>query len=284
MFAGSTSPLQIGDWHVDPGTDTISQGQETQKLEPRTMRLLMLLAQSEGAVVSADRMLAEVWPGVIVSPASVYQAVSRLRRLLRDTDPSPTYIATVPRKGYRLVAPVRPVEPVPTPTEEETQNSRRWPLLAGLGGLLLIAAIALVVVWTQFGKRAPPLADTISIVVLPFMDMTAEKNDQAFCDGLTEELSNWLAQIPTLRVVARTSAFAYRGKEVDVRTIGHALGTTHVLEGSLRRSGNQLRVTTQLVSAKDGYHIWSATFDRPMEDVVKIRPNTATFARTVTVR
>src|SRR5690242_13255240 len=147
MFAGSTSPLQIGDWLVDPGTDTISQGQETQKLEPRTMRLLILLAQSEGAVVSADRMLAEVWPGVIVSPASVYQAVSRLRRLLRDTDPSPTYIATVPRKGYRLVAPVRPVEPVPTPTEEETQKSRRWPLLAGLGGLLLIAAIALVVVW-----------------------------------------------------------------------------------------------------------------------------------------
>ena len=275
MFAGSTSPLQIGDWLVDPGTDTISQGQETQKLEPRTMRLLMLLAQSEGAVVSADRMLAEVWPGVIVSPASVYQAVSRLRRLLRDTDPSPTYIATVPRKGYRLVAPVRPVEPVPTPTEEETQNSRRWPLLAGLGGLLLIAAIALVVVWTQFGKRAPPLADTISIVVLPFMDMTAEKNDQAFCDGLTEELSNWLAQIPTLRVVARTSAFAYRGKELDVRTIGHALGTTHVLEGSLRRSGNQLRVTTQLVSAKDGYHIWSATFDRPMEDVVKIQEEVA---------
>jgi TolB-like protein/DNA-binding winged helix-turn-helix (wHTH) protein/tetratricopeptide (TPR) repeat protein len=277
MLADSTSPLQIGDWLVDPGTDTISQGQETQKLEPRTMRLLILLAHSEGAVVSADRMLAEVWPGVIVSPASVYQAVSRLRRLLRDTDPSPTYIATVPRKGYRLVAAVKPVEPpAPTPeAEAQIRKSRRWPLLAGLGGLLLIAAIALVVVWTQFGKRVPPVADTISIVVLPFLDITADKNDQAFCDGLTEELSNWLAQIPTLRVVARTSAFAYRGKEVDVRSIGRALGTTHVLEGSLRRSGNQLRVTTQLVSAKDGYRIWSATFDRTMEDVVKIQEEVA---------
>jgi len=240
------------------------------------MRLLMLLAQSDGAVVSADRMLAEVWPGVIVSPASVYQAVSRLRRLLRDTDPSPTYIATVPRKGYRLVAAVKPIEPPAPAAEAETLKSRRWPLFAGVGGgLLVIAAIALVVVWTQFGKRAPPVLDTVSIVVLPFMDITADKNDQAFCDGLTEELSNWLAQIPTLRVVARTSAFAYRGKDVDVRSIGRALGTTHVLEGSLRRSGNQLRVTTQLVSAKDGYRIWSATFDRTMEDVVKIQEEVA---------
>ena len=274
MLAGSTSALQIGDWRVDPGTDTISQGHETQKLEPRTMRLLMLLAQSEGGVVSAERMLAEVWPGVIVSPASVYQAVSRLRRLLRDTDPTPTYIATVPRKGYRLVAPVRPVE-APSADQATPVKKRHWPLLAGIGALVLVVTIALVAGLAHFAKPASPVSETTSIVVLPFMDMTAEKNDQAFCDGLTEELSNWLAQIPSLRVVARTSAFAYRGKEVDVRTIGQALGTTHILEGSLRRSGNLLRVTAQLVSARDGYHIWSATFDRTMEDVVKIQEEVA---------
>src|SRR6185312_5153839 len=171
MFAGSTSPLQIGDWLVDPGTDTISQGQETQKLEPRTMRLLMLLAQSEGAVVSADRMLAEVWPGVIVSPASVYQAVSRLRRLLRDTDPTPTYIATVPRKGYRLVAPVHPIEE--PPADATVTKARQWRLLAGLSALLLLAGIALVLGWTQFAKQGPPALETTSIVVLPFIDLTA---------------------------------------------------------------------------------------------------------------
>jgi transcriptional activator of cad operon len=275
MLAGTTGtplqigPLQIGDWLVDPSTDTISHGEETQKLEPRTMRLLLLLAESQGAVVSADRMLAEVWPGVIVSPASVYQAVSRLRRLLRDTDPTPTYIATVPRKGYRLVAPVRPVET--PPVDEAVTKARRWRLIAGIGALVLVAGIALVLGWTQFGRHVTPAIETTSIVVLPFIDLTAEKNDQAFCDGLTEELSNWLAQIPTLRVVARTSAFAYRGKQIDVRTIGRELGTTHILEGSLRRSGNLLRVTAQLVSARDGYNLWSATFDRTMEDVVKIQ-------------
>jgi len=274
MLAGTTSPIQtgplrIGEWLVDPSTDTISHGEETQKLEPRTMRLLLLLAECQGAVVSADRMLAEVWPGVIVSPASVYQAVSRLRRLLRDTDPTPTYIATVPRKGYRLVAPVHPIEA--PPADATVTKARQWRLLAGLSALLLLAGIALVLGWTQFAKQGPPALETTSIVVLPFIDLTAEKKDQAFCDGLTEELSNWLAQIPTLRVVARTSAFAYRGKQIDVRTIGRELGTTHILEGSLRRSGNLLRVTAQLVSARDGYNLWSATFDRTMEDVVKIQ-------------
>ena len=246
------------------------------------MRLLLLLAHSEGAVVSADRMLEEVWPGVVVSSASVYQAVSRLRRLLRDTDPTPTYIATVPRKGYRLVALVRPIEPErerpdgerPDGNKETSLLLRRGRLLAGLGVGLLLGVVALVI-GLQFGRGAAPVIKATAIVVLPFIDMTAEKHDQAFCDGLTEELSNWLAQLPTLRVVARTSAFSYRGKDIDVRTIGRELGTTHILEGSLRRSGNLLRVTAQLVSTSDGYHIWSATFDRTMDDVVKVQEEIA---------
>src|SRR5450432_834184 len=100
--------LQIGEWMVNPSLDSISKGTETQKLEPRTMRLLLCLADSAGEVVSVDRLLNEVWTGVVVGSASVYQAVSQLRKILGDTDPEPTYIATVPRKGYRLIAPVRP--------------------------------------------------------------------------------------------------------------------------------------------------------------------------------
>src|SRR5580700_6725375 len=96
--------VQIGEWLVDPALDIISRGTETHKLEPRMMRLLLCLANSNGAVVSVDRLLAEVWSGVVVGSASVYQAVSQLRKLLGDLDPDPTYIATVPRKGYRLIA------------------------------------------------------------------------------------------------------------------------------------------------------------------------------------
>src|SRR5258708_2651938 len=106
----SDGAVQVGEWIVNPSRDTISKGIETQKLEPRTMRLLMCLANSGGEVVSVDRLLTEVWTGVVVGSASVYQAVSQLRKLLGDIDPNPTYIANVPRKGYRLIAPVRKVE------------------------------------------------------------------------------------------------------------------------------------------------------------------------------
>src|ERR1700688_36367 len=103
----SSSVVQIGEWTVHPELDSISRGTETQKLEPRTMRLLMCLAESAGEVVSIDRLLSEVWAGVVVGSASVYEAVSQLRKILGDVDPKPTYIATVPRKGYRLIASVK---------------------------------------------------------------------------------------------------------------------------------------------------------------------------------
>ena len=112
----TTSALQIGEWIVHPALDCISRGAETQKLEPRAMRLLLCLADAAGAVVSVDRLLAEVWPDVIVGSASVYQTVSQLRKILGDMDPNPTYIATIPRKGYRLIAQVqRAAGPAPTP-------------------------------------------------------------------------------------------------------------------------------------------------------------------------
>jgi TolB-like protein/DNA-binding winged helix-turn-helix (wHTH) protein/tetratricopeptide (TPR) repeat protein len=270
--------LQIGEWLADPALDTISRGTESQKLEPRTMRLLLCLAKSAGSVVSVDRLLTEVWSGVVVGSASVYQAVSQLRRLLGDVDPNPIYIATVPRKGYRLVAAVRrvdaavPMAAAVEPAAGPVQTPRR-PLQFFMIGGAAFSVIALIglLSWNGLQVFHPSSADAQSIVVLPFVDMTAEKSDQAFCDGLTEELSNWLAQIPTLRVVARTSAFAFRGQGEDVRRIGKALDTNHVLEGSLRRSGNHMRVTAQLIDARNGYHLWSADFDRPMTDAIAMQ-------------
>lgn len=273
--------LQIGEWIVNPSLDSISKGSETQKLEPRTMRLLLCLAESAGEVVSVDRLLNEVWTGVVVGSASVYQAVSQLRKLLGDADPEPSYIATVPRKGYRLVAAVkRPGasgevasltgQPALLSTPTPPRKRRLIPLMAVC--FLLVAAVSAgTVIWKKMASARMLAASANSIVVLPFIDMTADKADQSFCDGLTEELSSWLAQIPTLRVVARTSAFAFRGQNEDVRKIGKALDTNHILEGSMRRSGNHMRITVQLIDARTGYHLWSEGFDRPLEDAIKIQ-------------
>jgi transcriptional activator of cad operon len=279
--------LQIGEWIVNPSLDSISKGTETQKLEPRTMRLLLCLADSAGEVVSVDRLLNEVWTGVVVGSASVYQAVSQLRKLLGDVDPNPTYIVNVPRKGYRLIAPIKRLDPASTITSSVSVAStadapaaaaspvparRRSGLALILGGAAVIALmIVSVVIWKNSSTGKLMAGSANSIVVLPFIDMTTEKSDQSFCDGLTEELSNWLAQIPTLRVVARTSAFAFRGQGEDVRKIGRELGSNHILEGSMRRSGDHMRITVQLIDARNGYHLWSENFDRPLEDAIKIQ-------------
>jgi transcriptional activator of cad operon len=285
-IGNSEGTLQIGEWIVNPSLDTISRGTETQKLEPRTMRLLMCLANSAGEVVSVDRLLTEVWTGVIVGSASVYQAVSQLRKLLGDVDPDPTYIVTVPRKGYRLIAPVRQQEAASesthiAPVPEASAVAR--PVIVSppvykrktapyiLAGMVLIALLGGALIWKGPPTSGRLAAATNSIVVLPFIDMTAEKADQSFCDGLTEELSNWLAQIPTLHVVARTSAFAFRGQSEDVRKIGKALDTNHILEGSMRRSGDHMRVTVQLIDARSGYHLWSEAFDQPVADAIKMQ-------------
>jgi transcriptional activator of cad operon len=271
--------MQVGDWFVNPALDTLYQGSETHKLEPRTMRLLMCLANSVGAVVSVDRLLTEVWSGVVVGPASVYQAVSQLRKLLGDVDPDPTYIATVPRKGYRLIAPVHRVAAqailstpaAVSPVLAPGGRARRW-MPKTLGGLALLALMLVgASIWKQWPTDHQAAESSASIVVLPFVDLTPEKASQAFCDGLTEELSNRLSQIANLQVVARTSALAFRGQGEDVRTIGKALDTSHVLEGSVRRSGNNMRVTVHLVDARNGYRLWSAHYDAAAEDVIRVQ-------------
>jgi transcriptional activator of cad operon len=281
--ANPDSSLWIGEWLVNPALDTISRGAETHKLEPRTMRLLLCLAQAEGRSVSLDHLLAEVWSGVVVGSASVYQTVSQLRKLLGDTDSPPRYVATVPRKGYRLVATVRPaesaaasaqpispapVEPVRSASSSAAASKRTRTWIFWGTGIAVCCAVALVL-WKERFPIGAPAAN--SIAVLPFVDMTADKSDQSLCDGLTEELSNWLSQIPTLRVVARTSAFAFQGRNEDVRQIGKALDTTHLLEGSVRHSDDHIRVTVQLIDAHDGFHEWSSSFDRTTSDTIALQ-------------
>ena len=309
MAAKLQVPFHLGAWLVDPSLDTISRGTQSIKLEPRMMRLLACLADSPGAVVSQERLLADVWAGVVVGPASVYQAVSQLRRLLGDTDPEPSYIATVPRKGYRLIAPVRvptpleapaargipgapavpalPTPPSPPPPQIEGSpgplrgRRRVWMLVSVLAAVSLTAWLA----WKPARLLLSTTDEGDSIVVLPLIDLTDEQRDQAFCDGLTEELSNWLAQIPTLRVVARTSAFRFRGLNEDVRAIGKVLGARYVLEGSMRRAGDHMRVSVQLVDARNGYQIWSSEYDRPFEDAIRIQEDISrSVAETLAIR
>jgi transcriptional activator of cad operon len=279
--AGST--LQIGDWRVNPSSGQISRDGATVRVDERSMRLLVCLAEHAGHVVSIDDLLENAWAGVIVSPDSVYQAVTSLRRLLGDDSKQPTYIATVPRLGYRMVAKVSPwQEGVSSPTltaAGERSGARSGSLLAaGVG--IAIALVLAVLIYGRFGNRtqasAAPLAAQNSVAVLPFLDLTSESMDQEyFADGMTEELIDRLSKIPGLRVPPPTSSFYFKGRKAPVTEIAKALGVAYILDGSLRQAGPTLRVAARLVRADNGFVVWSETYDRQANDVLKAQDDVA---------
>jgi TolB-like protein/Flp pilus assembly protein TadD len=155
------------------------------------------------------------------------------------------------------------------PPETPTHHKRPIRLITIAAGIVLVAASA-VLIWTS--RRAKPLSESLSsVVVLPFVDFSQQKDQEYFSDGLTEEIIDALSRVPNLRVVARTSAFTFKGKPVDIREIGKQLNVAAVLEGSVRKSGDQLRITAQLNRVSDGTHLWSRTYDRPLRDIFAIQ-------------
>lgn len=277
--------IRFDGWSVDFASGEISRDGNTSRLQDQPLQILDELTRNPGEVVTREQLIARLWPkGVVEFDTGLNSAVRKLRQALGDDPDAPRYIETLPRKGYRFIAHVESSAPAsagfvatdPVPRRRRASD-RRAPikrLAWGFGSI--VAAIALAVIaWRMPGEffqanHAPPPKDLPTIVVLPLVDMSLQQSEQALCDGLTEELSNWLAHIPTLRVVARTSAFAFQGQNIDVREIGRQLDATHVLEGSLRRSGDQLRITTQLIAADTGLHVWSRSFDLPIGDIFSI--------------
>jgi transcriptional activator of cad operon len=298
--------LRIGAWRVDPASCLISRDKkdeqdgnsaETIRLDVRTMRLLLCLADHPGQVVSIDDLLNHLWPSVAVSQDSVYQAVASLRRQLGDDPKQPTYIETVPRLGYRMIAPVTPLSV--TLTEELLLEAARAapPLPNELPGSppapaqrlrsritwAAAAALCLVLAFLFFhGKAASsnrPAAIAAqpqkSIAVLPFLDLTQGMKEGEFADGMTEELIDKLSKLPGLRVPSPTSSFYFKDKQLPLAEIAKNLGVAYVLDGSVRKSGSMLRVAARLVRADNGYIIWSETYDRPFNDILMVQDDIA---------
>lgn len=300
MSSGSESSpkavLRIGDWSVSPLAGQMTRGGETVRVEARTMRLLLCLAENAGEVVSIDDLLDQVWQGVIVTPDSVYQAVTALRRLLGDDPKQPAYIATVPRRGYRMVATVAAgEEPVMLPimsqvaandefdirTEVAPRQARRslYRWIGVLAGVIVLGGLA----WYLWPRHVPPAQvaavtaapNPRSIAVLPFLDLTDAMNEEPFADGVTEELIDRLSQSHDLQVASPTSSFYFKGKQVTVGQVARSLGVAYVLDGSVRKSGNTLRVAARLVRADDGFVAWSETYDRTWDDKLMIQDDIA---------
>jgi len=282
MDISGIAKLRVGAWCVDTASGEMARGGESVRLDPRTLRLLLCLAGRAGELVSADELLSQVWPGVIVTPDSVYQAIASLRRVLGEA----SYIATVPRQGYRLVAEVGPwqaPDALPAPVEAAAQ-AEAPPSHATRSRLVFLATACVpiligIVFWLHntlaTEQQAPAPASQKSIAVLPFADLTDGMSNETFADGMTEELIGRFSKLPGYKVPAPSAAFYYKNKQAPLAEVAGKLGVVYILDGSVRKSGNVLRVAARLMKADNGFILWSETYDKPVDDLLMVQDDIA---------
>ncbi|MFT5543537.1 MAG: TolB-like protein/DNA-binding winged helix-turn-helix (wHTH) protein [Glaciecola sp.] len=260
----------MGKWQCFPDDCYVSDGKQKIKLEPKAMDVLLVLAKADGQLVARDDIFSAVWKNQIIADHVLYNLIANLRKVLEDNPQKPKYLLTVPKKGYRLGQQVQQLQEARTKTK-----NLKWQAIAIVCASFIIV-ISMMAYWVNkpSNEKSTPSAEIVmqpSIAVLPFDVYDSEPNLSYFADGLSEEIIHQLTAIPELAVVSRTSSFAFRDKDLDVKTIANKLNSQFVLEGSIRKSGDQLRVTIQLIKATTGTHLWSKVFDFTENEVFKLQ-------------
>ena len=242
------------DCALDTDRRELHRGAELVPVEPQVFDLLVYLIRHCNRVVSRDDLLAAVWQGRIVSDSTLANRINAARYAVGDSGERQRLIKTLPRKGLRFIGTVR----------EDQAATAKPPALAAEP-----AAVAA----PSESQQAPQLAlpSRPSIVVLPFANMSGDVEQEHFADGISEDLTTGLARIRWLFVIDRNSAFVYKHRAVDVKQISRELGVRYVLEGSVRRAGQRVRISAQLVDALTGGHHWTERYDRELDDIFAVQ-------------
>jgi TolB-like protein len=228
---------EFGAYRLDEQGPMLFRNGERVALPPKVVELLVALVQAAGRVLTREQLLQKLWPNAVVEEGSLTSHISLLRKALAAGGNGPELIETVPKRGYRFVAPVRPA-----------QSDR------------------------------PASGDCREmLVVLPFENLTAGDKYDYFSDGLTEEMITELARLSPERlgVIARTSAMQFKSTTKNIGQIGDELGVSHVLEGSVRRAGERVRITAQLIRVSDETHLWAQSYERGLHDVLEVQADVA---------
>jgi TolB-like protein/Flp pilus assembly protein TadD len=233
--------FRFGDHVLDIERRELRRGAEPVALEPQVFDLLVYLVRNRGRVVSKDDLIHGVWGGRIVSDSALTTRLNAARKAVDDSGAAQRVIRTVHRKGVRFIGEV---------SEDGEQAARVEPA----------AALA-----------DPPTAPRLSIVVLPFANLSDDPEQQYFADGITGDLTTDLSRIPDMLVISRNTAFTYRNKPADTKQIGRELGVRYVLEGDVQRSGSRVRVTAQLIDAESDTHLWAERFDGDAGDLFALQ-------------
>jgi TolB-like protein len=229
---------------LDPDRRELVRGSDTIVTGPQVFDLLIYLVQNRERVVTKDDLIDVVWGGRIVSESTLTSHINAVRKALGDSGEEQRLVRTIARKGYRFVVDVR-----------EAAASESMPTEPDGAGLAM--------------------PDRPSIAILPFLNLSGDRGEDYFVDGVVEDIISALSRMRWLFVIARNSSFTYKGRAVDVKQVGRELGVRYVLEGSVRKAANRLRITGQLVDAATGAHLWAERFESTLEDIFELQDQMA---------
>ena len=273
--------FRVGEWLVRPQLNEISNHNRALRLEPKVMEVLVCLASRAGEVVSKEVLIQTIWSDRFVTDEVITTTIWELRKALGDDARNPRFIQTVPRNGYRLIAPIlleepslaeaEPIAPMVHPIDTAASGWRRhWrqPTLATACTLLLA-----LLLWQILKERNPePQQDSLapinSLAVLPFRNLSGDASKEYLAEAMTEALITDLARSTPLRVVSRTSVMQYKSLNKSVPEIARELDVDAVIEGSLLSAGERLRISVQLIQANTERHLWAESYERDLRDVM----------------
>jgi TolB-like protein/DNA-binding winged helix-turn-helix (wHTH) protein len=277
----------FGPFHLDPAERRLIRDGHDLRLPPKVFETLVLLVERHGLLVKKDELMTRLWPGIFVEEVTLAGNISLLRKALGDEpgQDQSKYIETVSKRGYRFIADVREVYPPALQSggqhEAESESvaipvprrwQKQWAWIA-LSGLTLFLAGATAVWWF---KVVHPFAGQFhSLAVLPLENLSGDPDQEYFADGMTDDLITNLAQIHSLRVISRTSVMQFKHTKKTLPEIAAALKVDAIVEGSVSRSGTNVHVTAQLLDARQDRHLWAATYERQMAEIVGLQSEIA---------
>jgi TolB-like protein len=242
-------PFRFEDFVLDPDRHELRKGATVIAIGPQVFDVLLHLVKNRERVVSKDELLDAVWDGRIVSESTLTSHINAVRKAVGDSGGAQRLVKTVARKGFRFVGPVDEgtSADAPEPAAPEPHKAQAP------------------------APRAPAVPDIPSIAVLPFLNLSGDPEQEYFADGVVEDIISALSRIGWLFVIARNSSFTYKGRAVDVKDVGRELGVRYVLEGSVRKAQNRVRITGQLVDAATGGHRWADRFEGTLDDIFALQ-------------
>ena len=270
----------VADWEVRAGACEIARGDTVVKLEPRVMDLLQFFASRPGEVLSRIQLEEQVWPGMVVGYDALTKSIGKLREALGDSEKPPTFIQTIPKKGYRLIAPVSAGNSkVPHVSTLNPLVNIKKKRIVSAGLLILgVAVISIIVFALNLPKEVeienPNIASIPSkpsLVVLPFKNLNDDPQQDYFVRGITDDLIVDLSRYSGIEVIASRIAFQYHGRDVDLDTLNKELQVHYVVEGSIRRSQQQIRINVQMTDAGSGVILWAEQYNRPITQLFDIQ-------------